>query len=410
MAFASALQVQKNKMRRKLLILLLGLSMAFGWVPPQSRSTPPSSTSRYNSYKSSGDDDDNNKNNKPILVVGATGRVGRLVVQQLLSQNQHIRALVRDGDKAQKLFGTSDDDDSSKDDSNDDHFKKLQIVVADISRYDDLYAKELEEAVKGCSAIISVSGAVRISKVTDFLPWRIFSRNVSSWTTNRDHPYYANYKGQLYLLDLAEKYNISRFVRLTGLGLSLSAFNPFTILFNTLLSFNNRWGVLCEQAIIKSKIPHVILRPGGLINDLRNTTTTHLQVDPSGSLPFPARCGRADVAALAIAALSLPSEKSYTLACRWCGEGVNPQMMTTATAGASAGAQQQQQQGTKEDGFASAEECIQHLVETNAPPAPAPRMKPYGVVVAAVTYLLAAVTYKIVRSLWYLANKLFWGT
>lgn len=390
---------------------MLGLSMAYGWAPPQCRLPRKSTTSLQNSNRHNGSNGDNDS--KPILVVGAAGRVGRLVVQQLLSQKRPIMALVRDADKAHKLFGTSDDDgedDPSSSSSNNGQPPKLQIVVADIARYDDLYAKELEEAVKGCSAIVSVSGTVRISKLTDFLPWRIFSRNVPAWTTDRKHPYYSNYKGQLHLLDLAEKYNVSRFVRLTGLGLSLSAFNPFTLLFNTLLSFNNRWGILCEQAIVESKVPHVILRPGGLINDVRNTTTTHLQVHPSGTLPFPARCGRADVAALAVAALSLPPEKSYTLACRWCGEEVGPQT-TTSTAGASAGAQQQpQQQGTKGDGFATAEECIQYLVGTNAPPAPAPRMKPYGVAVAAVTYLLAAVGYKVVRSLLYLANKLFWGT
>jgi NAD(P)H dehydrogenase (quinone) len=45
-----------------------------------------------------------------IAVIGATGRVGSLVVQQLLAEHKAVRALVRDPDKARRLFSTAGGD------------------------------------------------------------------------------------------------------------------------------------------------------------------------------------------------------------------------------------------------------------------------------------------------------------
>jgi len=41
----------------------------------------------------------------PVLVVGATGGVGRRVVQKLLAADRPVRALIRNRIKAQELFG-----------------------------------------------------------------------------------------------------------------------------------------------------------------------------------------------------------------------------------------------------------------------------------------------------------------
>lgn len=247
-----------------------------------------------------------NAKKKPVLVVGATGRVGRKVVQKLMATDRPVRALVRNPAKAQEIFGTCTGF----------QYPSLEVIVADMSNPDQ-YKETLDKAVMGCSSIISVMGVVRFSKLSDFLPWRLFRVNASTWA-DRDHPYYGNYIGQKVLIDLAEKYEVQRFVRLTGLALAFSAFNPFTVLFNALLSCNNRYGLLCEQSLFRSKVPYVILRPGGLAEDERDKETTNIQVEPSGKLPFPGRIGRTDVAELAIASCDLPPSKSYTVACRWC--------------------------------------------------------------------------------------------
>ncbi|GKY98534.1 hypothetical protein MPSEU_000810500 [Mayamaea pseudoterrestris] len=309
--------------------------------------------------------------NKPYLVTGATGRVGRLVVQKLLSEGRPVRALVRSRSKAQSIFGTSDEL----------AYPSLKIIKADLGRYDE-YQSVLDEAVEGCEAIISVNGCSRFSEWSDFLPWRLFcGPDVSSWA-GRDHPYYINYLAQKKLIDLAKKHNVNRIVRLTGLALAYSEFNPFTILFNILLSLNSRYHTLCEAELAKSGIPYVILRPGGLATDARDMETTNLQVDPSGKLPLPGRVGRGDVADLAIEACHLPASNSYTLACRWCGDGVKPKP-----------------QGKKGDGYASAKECLQHVVDSSATALPPPKLKMYALPVGIVVYSAAAFLVKSVIGL-----------
>lgn len=314
----------------------------------------------------------------PTLVVGATGRVGRRVVQQLLQEGRPVRALVRNSIKADEVFGGSGS-----------LHPKLEIVVADISRFEQ-HDSLLEKAVMGCGSIISVSGATRVSKLTDFLPWRLFGSDVSSWA-GRDHPYFSSYLAQKRLIDLAAKHQVQRFVRLTGVSQSFSAWNPFNIMINTLLSCSQRYTKLCELALTESKVPYVILRPGGLSDDARNETATHLQVEPSGALPFPSRIGRDDVATLCIAATDgsgiLPADDSYILACRWVGAcGSKPQ-------------------GTMNDGFAIASACLKQLVKSNFSPPSYPSMKPYRLTVAVTFYSFVFVALKAVLWLWRTTKK-----
>jgi hypothetical protein len=312
----------------------------------------------------------------PVLVVGATGKVGRRVVQKLLARSVPVRALVRSPRKAAEVLGTSEGYE----------YPPLEIVVADLGRYED-YEGVLDRAVEGCSAIVSVSGAVRFSRLADFLPWRMFRIDPTGWA-DREHPYFANYRAQQVLIRLAEKHSIRRFVRLTGLGLAYSPFGPFAILFNGLLSFTNRYGLLCEQALAGSTVPYVVLRPGGLAELERNASSVNVQVDASGKLPFPGRIGRSDVAELAVQSalyLGTLTNQSYTLACRWCGDDIKPKP-----------------QGSMADGHPTAREALKALVESGAvSPPPPSRMKPYGAAVALVVYPLA---YFVLKCLGWLAS------
>jgi NAD(P)-dependent dehydrogenase (short-subunit alcohol dehydrogenase family) len=195
---------------------------------------------------------------KPTLVVGATGQVGRRVVSQLLLQNKPVRALVRNPEKAKQIFG---DDFQVLGDPN------LQIIIADLSEYRE-HADVLEKAVQGCDCIISVSGALRFSKLTDFLPWRLMNEDVSAWA-DTSHPYFCNYQAHCLLIDLAKQHSIKRFVRLTGGTVGFSAFNPFVILMSSMLSMTTRYHFLTEKYLRESKVPYMIVRPGGLMNDKR---------------------------------------------------------------------------------------------------------------------------------------------
>jgi uncharacterized protein YbjT (DUF2867 family) len=70
-----------------------------------------------------------------VLVVGATGSIGRLVVSEALESRHRVRALVRNRSRAAPLSAGA------------------EIVVADLTRYDTL-----PEAVEGVDAIVFVHG------------------------------------------------------------------------------------------------------------------------------------------------------------------------------------------------------------------------------------------------------------
>ena len=77
-----------------------------------------------------------------VLVVGATGSVGRLVVEESIRQGYATRALVRDAEKARRLPSGAD------------------IVVSDVTRPDTLPA-----AVAGIDAVVFTHGSDGAGKV-----------------------------------------------------------------------------------------------------------------------------------------------------------------------------------------------------------------------------------------------------
>ena len=113
---------------------------------------------------------------------------------------------------------------------------------------------------------------------------------------------------------------------------------------------------------------------------LKDSATTHLQVDASGSLPPPARVPRTDVAALAVASCienTLEKDTSYTLAVRAVGD-IKPKP-----------------QGEKEDGFATASECLASISPQGDTIDKTVKSKPYGLAVGLLVYSLLAIGLKL---------------
>jgi len=334
---------------------------------------------------------------KPVLVVGATGEVGKRVVLQLLKQNIPVRAFARSYEKTVKLFG-----DYAKG-----RGSLLEVCVGDLNEPDTL-----EVAVRGCDSVISVSGTVRLSRLSDFLPWRLFRSDVSSWCSDKTHPYYTNYKSQQVLFSLAEKYELKKIIRLTDLYTGLAPYSFISIVANTVRSMVFRYHALAEQSLrANCTVPSVILRPGDLVNYQRNTETTWLQVHPSGVLPSPSIIGRDDVASLAISALQSDDSRNYTLAVRWVGEHMYPQA-----------------QGKKDDGFPTVKLCLSALknqsfippiaeerVENEAARAlgssrymqKTPKVKPFASYVALAVYTISLSVVKMVAII--VRRRLFQG-
>uniref|UniRef100_A0A6U3A8A9 NAD(P)-binding domain-containing protein n=1 Tax=Entomoneis paludosa TaxID=265537 RepID=A0A6U3A8A9_9STRA len=198
-----------------------------------------------------------------IVVLGATGLVGRRVVQQLLEsselQSATIVAFCRDYDKAcrvlyddlvvansqkkgpklQIVHGeilSSEDIFSENSKSEEDAVDEIEWLQraqsaakfygASVSDYDDgmtqtqketddLWSSDaLKEAISGCTAIISCVGNVRPTNPwTDFIKRpivRLFRKDVSGWCPDTRHPYYANYLSTRKLLDYAEEEQAKR--------------------------------------------------------------------------------------------------------------------------------------------------------------------------------------------------------
>lgn len=76
-----------------------------------------------------------------ILVAGATGATGQLVVQQLLERGEQVRAIVRYPEKLSETIVSHDN-----------------LTVITISRLSQLSKREMAEYVKACDAVISCLG------------------------------------------------------------------------------------------------------------------------------------------------------------------------------------------------------------------------------------------------------------
>ena len=362
-----------------------------------------------------------------IVVLGATGKIGRLVIRQLLesSLDATIVACCRDYDKACRVLY----DDllvlASQQRTNPYGHERirrptgpnLQIVPVDlvppeelpgyesqaldeeaewlrratsaakyyknsVQDYDNRHStpveddttgatEALEEAIKGCTAIISCVGAVRPTNLwTDFLArplLRLLKHDVSDWCQDPRHPFYVHYCSTRKVLALAEREQLRReaaaaelaatpeenerykpttpdgtesdppalavprirFIRISDLCVAEPPWALIPWVTNVFQSMVFRYQDMTEQILRSSPVLEtVILRPGDLVDDLRDESTTSLQVGIDGKVPTPARVGREDVAALAVAATLFDSVDNqpfhYTFAVRWAGQQLHP--------------------------------------------------------------------------------------
>ena len=77
-----------------------------------------------------------------VLVVGATGSIGRLVVDEAIRQGHAVRALARNADKARELAN------------------QARVVIGDVTR-----AETLSTAVDGVDAVVFTLGSDGAGKV-----------------------------------------------------------------------------------------------------------------------------------------------------------------------------------------------------------------------------------------------------
>lgn len=183
-----------------------------------------------------------------VLVVGATGGVGQLVVGKLLEKGVKVRTLTRNAEKARKMF----DD-------------KVEVFVGDIREPNTLPA-----AVDNVTQIICCTGTTafpsgrwEFDPQPNFWEWgQIFLDSNYREAKAKNTPAKVDAEGVANLVAAAPR-NLRRFVFVSSVGILRKDQPPFSIL--------NAFGVLDakqkgEQAIINSGLPYTIIRPGRLID------------------------------------------------------------------------------------------------------------------------------------------------
>ena len=170
-------------------------------------------------------------NSDLILVSGATGGVGQLVIAKLLEKKIPVRALSRSSNKARQMFGD-----------------QVEIAVGDIRQPDTLPA-----ATKKVTHIICCTGTTAFpSKRWDFV----------NLLQAKNTPIAVDAEGVKNLVAAAPK-NLKRFVFVSSCGVLRKDSFPFKLL--------NVFGVLDaklqgEAAIKASELPYTIVRPARLID------------------------------------------------------------------------------------------------------------------------------------------------
>ncbi|OUL36217.1 epimerase [Nostoc sp. T09] len=183
-----------------------------------------------------------------VLVAGATGGVGQLVVGELLEKGLRVRILTRNPAKAQNMFNN-----------------RVEVAVGDIRD-----PATLPAAMENVTHIICCTGTSAFpSSKWDFDP----SPSWIEWVqllVDRKHresraknsPAKVDAQGVSNLVAAAPP-NLQRFVFVSSCGILRKDQLPWTIL--------NGFGVLDakekgEQAIVNSGLPYTIIRPGRLID------------------------------------------------------------------------------------------------------------------------------------------------
>jgi uncharacterized protein YbjT (DUF2867 family) len=192
------------------------------------------------------------------FVAGATGETGRRIVQELVSRNIPVRALVRDLDKAKQILPAEAD-----------------CVVGDV-----LQPETLRAAIADCTVLLSATGAAPSFDPTG--------------------PYKVDYEGTKNLVDVAKEKGIQQFVMVSSLCTS-QLLHPLNLFWLILV-----WKKRAEEYLQQSGLTYTIVRPGGLKNEDNTDTIVMSKADTlfEGSIP------RTKVAQICVEALSQPEARN----------------------------------------------------------------------------------------------------
>lgn len=190
-----------------------------------------------------------------VLVVGAHGNTGQQIVNLLLEEDHHVRAMIRDPQQAEEI-------------------KKMGAVpvVADLEH-------DINFAVEGCDAVIFTAG--------------------SGPDTGEDKTISVDRDGAIKLIKACEENAVNRFVMLSSIGVDEPEEAPGK------LQAYLKAKADADEKLKKSNLNYTIIRPGAL-ND--NETTGKITADKKLEKKE-GKISRGDVASTIVAALQ--NENTY---------------------------------------------------------------------------------------------------
>ena len=197
-----------------------------------------------------------------VLVAGATGRTGSLVVKTLLEKKYQVRAFVRDVMRATKLLGPN-----------------VEYVEGDVRNMDSI-----RPAMQGVTKVISAVGA--------------FGKEANNG------PEQVDYNGVKNLVNAASAAKIDQFVLISSMGVT-DEDHVLNKMFDNVLI----WKFKGEEALRKSGVAYTIVRPGGLTDDEGEKKEVLFKQGDTGT----GFITRADVARVCVAALEIPEARNKTL-------------------------------------------------------------------------------------------------
>jgi len=215
-----------------------------------------------------------------VLVTGATGRTGSIVVKKLLQQPEKfaVRAFVRSSDKVEEMFDAD-----------------LPVFVGNIRN-----PETLKPAIEGCDALVILTSAIpQMQGMSE-------SGQPQMGFPPEEMPEVIDYHGQVNQIEAAKAAGVEHIVLVGSMGGTdekhmLNRIGNANILI---------WKRKAEQHLIDSGIDYTIIHAGGLQDkpggrrELLVGDNDELLKSPSPSLP------RADVAELVVQALQAPAARN----------------------------------------------------------------------------------------------------
>lgn len=222
---------------------------------------------------------------RQVLVTGATGRTGSIVVEKLQHRPEQfrVRRFARSEQKANDLFGTTEG-----------------FYFGDIRD-----PESLKSALEGCDALVILTSAIPQVNA----PPEPGQRPELTFPDG-EMPEQIDYQGQLNQITMARMAGVQQIVLVGSMG-GTNEHHPLNRIGNGNILI---WKRKAEQALIQSGVDYTIIRAGGLLDlpggkrELVVGDDDMLLTHPPDGIPT--SIPRADVAELVVQALLEPSARN----------------------------------------------------------------------------------------------------